>query len=486
MSENTNRISIIGGGISGLVSAIFAQIKGYNSIIYEKNNEVGGLVCKANLKKAEYNESFLYFYKSDELKCLYEKIGLDEIEENENEFYLQYKGFKLYRDLKKLEEELIRISFLDTKRIKAFIKLVEEAKDMCLFYEKPSDCFTLLEPLKYSKIMKVNSKIYNKYHSISLEKYFKDFESKEIKSLFELVLPKKSSMYSLLFILGMYASNKLVRIKMNSNEMINRLKNKYLSLGGSIECNKTLESVNIEKGKIIGLNFIDNTFVHSDKVIFAMDIKYVYDVILKKKFKDKKLEYKFEDYKSYPINSLLSFDFALKDKLEEVPYIFASDISRVKIASSNIDKLSFINRGNNLITCNILQSNEDYVYWKLMSKNGALYKKEINKIFDIVEENLKRILKNDFGININIKQSEYIGPIEFENKYNSYRGCLFGFALDSSAKIIEHNPRIESLSNAYFATQWMSIPGGIMNAIINGYYSILRIEYDDNKKRDIT
>ena len=88
MSENTNRISIIGGGISGLVSAIFAQIKGYDSIIYEKNNEVGGLVCKANLKKAEYNESFLYFYKSYELKCLYEKIGLDEIEQNENEFYL--------------------------------------------------------------------------------------------------------------------------------------------------------------------------------------------------------------------------------------------------------------------------------------------------------------------------------------------------------------------------------------------------------------
>ena len=465
------KVIILGGGISGLVSGIFAQMKGYNSKIYEKNSEVGGLFLNSNVK---------YMYYSDELKEIYDSIGLENIFTNEIEFLIQYKDIKLFKDEKKLEEELIKKSVFDEKRIKKFIEILVNAKEMTLFYEKPYDALSFIEPIKYKSKMKINDKIYKKYHSISIEKYFADFESKDIINLMYSIFPKKTSMYKLIFVLAMFISNRLLRLDVDSSVIIDKLKNKYLELGGKIETNKNAISIDVQKGKAMGVWFEKNHYVNADYVISAIDIKYLFSNLLKNKYQDRILDIKFKDFNSYPTYSVLNFEFLIKES-DKLPIAFSDDISRIKIGSANVDKLAFSNKGNGLISCSIHQNSEEYVYWTLFNKDPNAYKKEINRIFELVKNELERILKERFNIISNARMIKYMTPLDYEAKFNCYRGSVFGFGLNDSGVLISHNGRIKEVQNIYLSSQWLSEYSAVLGAITNAYYSIIRLEYD--KKR---
>lgn len=478
---SSEKVIIIGGGISALVSGIFALKKGYEVALYEKNNDVGGLLIKNNFKKDYLNDSFTYFYYDEKLKYIYDEIGLSNIEEIDNEFYLQYKDLKLYRDTKKLEEALITKYRLDEKKIKSFIKIIEEARLVNLYYEKPYDCLSLLEPLKYNASLRLNSKLYSKYHNVSIEKYFSSFEAKEIKDLFLLLMPEKSSIYNLILLLALYSSGRMKRININSFEIIKRIKERFLSLGGRIEVNKIAESIDISKGKAIGVWFNNKHYVNADYVISAVDINYTYKSLLKNKYSDKKLEIKNMDYKAYPTYSLLSMEYMIKDDKVDMPYVFSNDIDKKKIASSYIDKISFINRGNGIISCNILQSGEDYIYWKLLNKNPSLYNKEINKVSEFVAEELEKTIFDFFDIKTKVKELSIISPLDYEEKYNCYKASVFSHSLNSSGKTLTCDGRVSNVKNLYLASQGLSNPGGIVNAIMNSYYAVLRLEHDKEK-----
>ncbi len=465
------KVVILGSGISGLVSGIFAQMKGYNSKLYEKNSEVGGLFL---------NNNITYLYYSEELKEIYDLSGLENIFTNEVEFLIQYKDIKLFKDEKKLQEELVKKSILDEKRIKKFIETLVVAKEMTLFYEKPYDALSFIEPIKYKAKMKINDKIYKKYHSISIEKYFADFESKDIINLMYSIFPKKTSMYKLIFVLAMFLSNRLLRVDIDSSVVIERLKNKYLQLGGKIETNKNAISIDVQKGKAMGVWFEKNHYVNADYIISAIDIKYLFSSLLKNKYQDKILDIKFKDFNSFPTYSVLNFKFLIKDS-DKLPPVFSDDISRIKIGSTNVNKLVFSNKGKGLITCLIHQNSEEYVYWTLFNKDPNAYKKEINRIFELVKNELERILKQRFNIKSNVKMLDYMTPLDYEAKFNCYRGGVFGFGLNDSGVLISHNGRIKEVQNLYLSGQWLSEYGAVLGAITSAYYSIIRLEHD--KKR---
>lgn len=480
---NGKKLIIIGGGVSSLVSGIFALKKDYQVVIYEKNSDVGGLLLKNNFKKDYLNDSFTYFYYDDKYAKFYSEIGLDNIEEIENDFYLQYHDTKVYKDLNKLEEELISKYILDEKRIKTFIKVIQEFKDINLYYEKPYDCLGILEPIKYNNCLKLKSKLYNKYHNISIDKYFSNFESKEIKEVFVSMMQKNSSMYNLIMLLALYCDGRMKRLKLSSFEIAKKMKEKFLSLGGRIECNKIAEKIDISKGKAIGVWFNNKHYVNADYIISGLDLNFTYKILLNNKYNDKVLEMKNLSYKDYPTFSLLSYDFLIKDDNDSLPYIYCEEIDKKKIASTFHNKLLFINRGNGIISCNVLQSSEDYVYWKLISKNPSIYKKELTRISNDIKCSLENIMREKFELKTNVKELSCISPLDYEEKFNCFKGCVYSYGLNANGKIFNSTGRINNLKNLYLASQWMSTPGGILNAMINGYYAVLRLEFDRSKNK---
>ena len=473
----SKKVIIIGAGISGLVSGIYCLKNGFDVCIYEKNSFSGGLLVNS-IQKNSYNDSFNYFIYNDELKFIYDDIGLNDIQFEESEYYLEYNGIYLYKDLKKLEEELISLSQFDIKKVKTFIKAIQEAQKCKLLYDKAIDCMSFFEMIKNSTKMNTNNKIYKKYKGISISKYFSDFHSNEIKSLFQF-LPEDTSMYVLLFLLAKYTDGSMKKLSISSKEMIDLIEKKFIELGGKIEFNKSATSIDIKSSKVLGVWFNEKHYVNADIVIGALDANHFYNDLLKSKYKDRKFELMKEDYKTYPMYSLLNFNFNIKGDIDNLSYMFMIDVNRNKFATSIINKLVFTKRKNNIITCNILQSNEDYIYWKLLSKNPSVYNKELNKLVAVVREELKKHLENVYGKQYKIKDMDCNTLLDYEVKYNAFKSCIYSFGFNKSASSFSFDGRVAEVRNLYYTGQWLSNPGGYLNAIINAYYVSDRIKNDN-------
>ena len=132
--QKKKKIIIIGAGISGLSSGIYAQKSGFISEIFERNMTPGGL-CTSWVRKGYKLDGCVHWltgtnHQSD-LYNLWRSI--DAFDDNslimeDNFATIEVDGVKvtLWHDLNKLEKELIEISPEDTKLIKKFHRFQEK------------------------------------------------------------------------------------------------------------------------------------------------------------------------------------------------------------------------------------------------------------------------------------------------------------------------------------------------------------------------
>ena len=119
------KIVIVGGGISGLTSGIFAQKYGFESIVLEKNSVAGG-ECTGWDRQGSHIDGCIHWLtgtkKDTELYDLWCEVGaLDGIDIINLDYYymFEYDGKKIcfYNDYNKLREELLSVSAEDLSLI---------------------------------------------------------------------------------------------------------------------------------------------------------------------------------------------------------------------------------------------------------------------------------------------------------------------------------------------------------------------------------
>ena len=161
-------IIIIGGGISGLTAGIHAAQQGFHPIILEKNPVVGGL-CMGWYRQGHYLDGCIHWLTGTnpkrQLYSMWKNIGA--IDDDTEFIFLEswgtfdYHGTKvvLYRDIKKAEEEWIKISPVDKKEIKHFFKMVRDFNSVELPLDAP------VSMLKFHKILKLGLDVLNVWPS---------------------------------------------------------------------------------------------------------------------------------------------------------------------------------------------------------------------------------------------------------------------------------------------------------------------------------
>ena len=75
-----------------------------------------------------------------------------------------------------------------------------------------------------------------------------------------------------------------------------------------------------------------------------------------------------------------------------------------------------------------------------------------------------------------LKHVETIDPTKVEEKMFSYRGALKGFVSTPKGQYINVLGMVPNLKNVFLSSSWLQSDGGILNAIISGKFSAMRVE----------
>lgn len=488
------KIVIIGGGIAGLSAGIYAQLNGFESIILEKNTIIGG-ECIGWEREGCYIDGCIHWLtgsNSGEINRVWKRVGaLENIKIIEPEYLYQYINGKtiisLYRDIDKLKEELLSVSKDDSEQISEFINYIKALESMSMPTE-PLDQMNLGDLMKFMKSMKGVSKIVKETSSISLEEYATRLKSDDLKKFILSYMPKDYQLMSFLVSIATFTSGNGNIPEGKSIDFSNRMRDKYLSLGGIIYLNKTVSEIVIKNKLVEEVITASKEVFHCDYLIPSCDVDVTFHKLLKNKYNDKKFEKRYLNEKDNPLISNCYFAYTVdKNVATTLPHMSLLESEGIKVANKNrttigLKVYDYINNENGLVTAisPLMQDGEDYDYWEsLYKKDKTKYKSEKLRIG---EEIRKKFILQYPQLEGNIKLIDSATPMTYQRYLGAYKGSYMSFMLTKKSKQMMHNGKIKNIKNLFMAGQWLITPGGLPTALMSGKFALQRICKTEKKE----
>lgn len=486
---NRKTIVIIGAGVSGLAAGIYAEQSGYHAIILEKNPSVGGL-CTGWYRKGHYIDGCIHWLtgtkKGTDLYEMWNNVGA--LSDDVNIIQLDswgtfdYQGTKVtfWTDLAKAEKEWIEISPVDKKHIHKFFRMVKDIMSVDLPLSAPA---SMLSPMRIMKLgVQVLGVLPNYLGSMkmSCEKYAKRFKSPAIRWAITHAQPGAGNLYSMVFSYGTIASGNGGIPEGGSKPMVERMKDRFLSLGGTLKLNAEVNHILTKNKKAVGVVLKDETKYYGDYVVSALDPHYTYNRLLLRQYPNSKFDKRYYNMKRNPSPSCCLLAFEANDVKVNVPYSFECEpfyvggllTNHLTIRNYNYDP-TFVKDGKTVINVLIDQYSENYKYWDDLNKNNPLaYRRKKEELAIAVKQ---RIIQKFPQFADNLKVLDVSTPKTLNRYTNASRGAYMGFLFTARDNMYIHNGFVKGLSNFVMAGQWAQCPGGLPLALAEGRFAIQRI-----------
>jgi len=206
------KVVIVGGGIAGLSAGIFAQKNGFESIILEKNSNLGG-ECTGWDRQGYHIDGCIHWLVGTKegtgIHDLWTTVGaLDGVELFHPESFLTFEHggvmVHLYRDLERLKSSWLELSPQDEDAIQDFCQAIEKLQSFEIPVGKPMDLMTLVEKIRLMSSMKDAGMIMRKYGKISLKEYARTFKHPALREALATFVPEGYSASSIFFALAAF------------------------------------------------------------------------------------------------------------------------------------------------------------------------------------------------------------------------------------------------------------------------------------------
>ena len=487
MAANKEKVVIIGGGIAGLTAGIYALMAGFEAEIYEKNAIPGG-ECIGWNRKGYHIDNCIHWLtgtkKGTEMYEVWEKTGAlsEEIEcAKIDAFYTStYNGqsVTLWNDLKKTQQELIAASPEDEEEIKKFIEYVEYSKQCVFPAGKPMEMWGIKDYVQMGASMKDFPKVMKEFGKISLEEYSKRFKSPLLQKMICDYLPKEYAAYSFLVSYATMADGNGGIPMGASLQMSLRMAKRFKELGGVICYNVGASEIVLEGRRATGVRFEDGSFVKADYVIPTVDTHVLFGKLLPGKYMPKELKAAYDEPKKYPATSGFQVAYAVSTEFSVGETVFI-EIDPIRVGKRTFNRMYVkaygydpicVKDGKQVIQTCISQTDEDYEFWKSLSREEYLKVKE-----ELTKEVGRRIEEAFPELNGNMEYLDAWTPLTYERYCNAYHGSYMSFVTTPGGKQIKLKGQLKGIANLYLAGQWTNSPGGLPVAAASGKFAIQRI-----------
>lgn len=488
----SKKIIIIGGGISGLSTGVYAQKHGFITEIFEKNPNNGGLCQSWNRKGYEIDGCIHWMTGTNPKTTLYSMWK--DLDAFDDEDIIQFKDFGsveyngqiyyFYTNLNKLSKELIEKFPKDKRRIKRLKKMVDCFWNMPIPMEKPTSCMNIFELMWVGiKMLPYLPKYLYATHTTQ-ERFAKKFRSPELRYFFSRIVPGEGNLYTTLYAYSTVAYGNGGVPKGGSRRLVSRIETTYLKSGGVIHNNSHIKDIIVKKGTAKGVRLDDGREIYADYVVTACDLLEARKLLHKIKL-DMHHRKRFFRKKDYPLPSCTYISLvADADKVRNLnvstthefkcePYKVGRRIEdNIKIRNYLYDS-TFIKDNKVLLTIHIHQSDKDFYYWSsLRSKDYKEYLKAKNELASDIKD---RLIAKFPTLEESLEVIDVTTPATYNRYVNAYHGAYMTWEFTDKGSMLIHKQRFPHIKNLYIAGQWAIMPGGLPIAILSGKFAVQKI-----------
>ncbi len=491
------KVLIVGAGIAGLGSGVYAARSGFDVTILEHHAVPGGLSASWS-RKGYYFEGGLHWLTGSNEKIplyqIWKEVGA--LQENNPVFYkdpiytLMIDGGKklcLYRDTKKLREELLNHAPEDKKMINRLCKDISYYKNVHLLIKDKSG-LKCKNP-KFPKISEVLKMWTAALRVLYLKKtsgrdYISQFKNKDVRNLIGGMINQDYNALSLIYTLGSFSSGDCGYPEGGSSRMAKNMADTFTSLGGKIEYHKNVEKVCIEKDKngkkrVTGL-MANGTFFGADAVIVTQDARKAIEDLFDK---ENPLEEKWiPKMKKLSISEQdMFFGFGIRADLSKYPRSMLIPLEKPFIAGGKEFYVLPVNnyalyehhapQGCSTVSCLLL--GEFYDYWKKAKEDGTYKEKKQKAIEDltaILEEKIPEFKGN-------IEVTDLATSLTNERFCKTFEGGYMNL-MKAGMMTTSFPSKAKTVGGLYFAGQRMIMPGGLPMAIKSAWNAAQELCYD--------
>ncbi|MDR2630295.1 MAG: NAD(P)-binding protein [Spirochaetaceae bacterium] len=490
------KIVIIGGGMAGLAAGIYAQIAGFESVIYEKYRTLGGQCTGWDRNGYRIDSCISLMGGTKEgtgFNKMWKEFGVirkeDDIIRPDSFGTAEFNGVSitLWKNLDRLRTELLAISPEDEKPIENLIQNCRLMGDISMVVpvDKPVDMMSPGDLLKVLKALLGAGGILTKNSKTSFAEYAARFKHPALQKLILSRLPPYFSILGFFFTIGTFASGNGDLPRGGSRTLPDRMSEKYLALGGRIHTGSAAEEIIVRGNRAVGVRFTANGerfTAEADYVIAACDVHITLTKLLKNQYRDRRFELRYRNSRDYPVFSTFHAAFGIQRDLTAYPISLIFEVEPLTVGLTEYPFIKFRNYsydqdfappGCSVITVPLNQSGEDYRFWEdLYRRDIEGYRREKQRIGEELRARLVRRFPEWEG---KIQLLDVATPLSYHHYTGAWQGAWMSFMMTPKAKLLIHSGKIRGLKNCLLTGQWLQPPGGVPTAIMNGRFTIQRI-----------
>lgn len=488
-------IIIIGAGMAGLSAGCYAQMNGYDSQIYEMQDQPGGLCTSWKRKGYTIDGCIHWLVGSSPQSPFYrywQEVGVVQNRQFINfDEYARFEGSDgrtliLYADPERLEKHLLELSPEDAATIKEFTNGVR----FCLKFNPPSETAPalrrLVQTLSYMFVILPGMKKIQKYMNTTIQAFAERLKSPLLRQAFQEMWFPEFSLFFMMFTFA-YMKQKVAGYPIGgSMPMAKAIEQRYLKLGGQIRYNSRVTKILVEEGKATGVQLEDGREMQAEVVISAADGHATIFDMLEGKYIDDSIRGYYEKFPLFP--PLIFVGLGVRRTFDELPKTvsgFSFPLAApVEIGERKRERLPVhvFNHDPTLApegkTTLVVMLNSEYDYWKKLHEDQAAYEAKKEQIAKTIIEQLDRRFPGLAGL---VEMSDVATPITFERYTGNWKGSFEGFLITPQNAMLRMKNTLPGLESFYMSGQWVMPGGGLPTALQSGRDTLKQICQKDGK-----
>ncbi len=485
-------IIIIGAGVAGLSTGIYARKNGYAATVYEAHYLPGGM-CTSWKRKGFMFEGCLHYIQmvgaSPEhvMYPVWEELGvlprLPVIRQDLFHAFRDRAGrtLVLYKDVGRLEAELVAFSPADRKEIKRLCGAVRR----CAWFVRSAGKNPFRLAAKGVNILRGIPNL-KKYGDLSLAEYAARFRDPLIRrALSEIFVYPDFAYVQLVFYLAGLHIQGTAFPKGGSLALARTLEARFLELGGRIEYRKRVRRIGVRDGRATGIALEDGTEAPADIVISAADGHATLFDLLEDRFTTAPLRKRYASQALY--HTFVQVSLGINRDMSGHPHVMKAETATpFEVAGVARTELWYQHYafdpamappGKTVVT--VLYPSE-LSWWRRFEYRSDDYKEEKKKILETTVTELDRLLP---GIAAQIEARDVATPYTTRRYTGNWKGAT-GFIMDktlSSEMTLKTEYTLPGVAGFYMTGQWVK-GFGVPISALSGKEVIRKICRDDKRR----
>lgn len=469
MKQDVKKIVVVGGGIAGLCTAVYAQECGYQAEVLEMHDIAGGLATSWRRDNYTFETCLHWLWGSNPASpmhshwlevCDIDKLTFVDHEELGHVEKEDGTSLGIYTNVDRFETALLKHAPQDAKAIRGFTSAIRRFGRFRMPDQRANwatNLFTLIRDVPYMPLLRDLS-------GMSCKEYGERFTDPLLKAFFGTGEMGQLSAVALFFSLAWMNQHDAAYAIGGAQALIRLIEERLVSQGGQVRFGARVERILVEDNAAVGVQLADGETIAADWVISAADGHATIFNLLGGKYAGKSTKKTYDEMQTFPSYLQVSLGVAMDltgqpasvTRLLDSPLHLdpGTELSQAAFRIFNFDP-TFAPAGKTAVTCFLPTRN--FEYWvQLKQQDPDHYRAEKQRIAEAVIEILEKRIP---GLRDVIEVTDVSTPATIIRYTGNWKGSMEGWFITPGTRFRPLPNSLPGLRQFMMVGQWI-MPGG--------------------------